>query len=156
MSTQEKSGPAPMDPSVRETSVAAPVANHPRTAYSLETLAQEMTNLFPETSVEFSSVNGFNVALDATFDVFSIDESDREHFVSLLRLVEDDHRIKDVNVEDDHVLVGAWPSMRTQDLREPFDLAAAYLVLTGDEPDYEAEDDDAVDLLDLLNGEDGR
>lgn len=120
-----------MDPSAREVSVPEVHVNNQRLAYALETLIAEVMELFPETLHEVSNYNGRNVALDVRFH----SEDDFDDLSTLLRLVADDARVAEVLVDEDdsYVLVALRPNPRTQDLRDPFNLGDALLVLAENE-----------------------
>lgn len=129
--------PEPMDPSIRENKVAAPKANHSRVCYAIETLVDEMADLFPETPVEYSNPNGRNTALDVLFDLTVLDEPDRALSGDLLMLTQEDPRVDLALLNHEpyysQVLVSMRNDPRTMDRREPFGLADAMLVLADDE-----------------------
>ena len=135
----------PMDPSIREQVIGTPATNNKRVCYAIKTLAAEVGELFPETPVEYSEYDGRNTALDATFDLTVLDESDRTLFRDLLRLCTTDERVREVLTEDDQVLVGIKSNPRTQDLRDWFNLADAWLVMA--EGHQAAEEPDDLDSL---------
>lgn len=124
--------PKPMDASAREQGTGIVVPNAKRECYALKTLVAEVEALFPETVYEASGYDGRNTALDVTFAVY-----ESPGLAELLSLVKSDERVMDVTEEDGHVLVEFHPWARTQDSREPFNLASAWLVLA---EGYEAEE----------------
>lgn len=139
--------PEPMDPEYVEAAVAAlpNSGNTYRICWSLKTLVSEVHGLFPEMPVEFSNVDGRNTALDATFDLTVLDESDRSLFRDLLRLCTTDERVREVISDSDQVLVGIKSNPRIQDSRDWFSLADAWLVMA--EGQQAAEEPDDLDSL---------
>lgn len=120
----------PMDAAIREARTGTPATNSERACYAAQTLADEVRSMFPETPVEYSNYNGRNTALDVSFDLTGMDESERSDLMPLLTMVEDtDLRVREVLAEDGSVLVSFWPSPRTQDSRDSFGLADALMVL---------------------------
>lgn len=141
----------PMDDGIRERAVGAPSTNSQRVCWAIKTLVAEVTNLFPETTVEYSNYDGRNTALDATFDISMLDaDTDRVDAMNLLALLGDpaynvDPRVDYVitSAEDAAVLVSMKASLRTQDSREPFGLADAYEIFAESaEPQYVWENDE--------------
>ncbi len=134
MKDKAKKGPEMMDPSLREGVVGVPATNRQRVCYTIQTLVAEFSDLFPETPVEYSNYDGRNTALDVSFNLTVLPEDGtRQNAITLLYLVSEDERVKQVISEDDVMLVSVWPNPRTQDDRTPFNLGDAYLVLAGDE-----------------------
>lgn len=131
---KKTSDPAPMDPTIPETTQPVAASNHPRVAYALQTLVAEVHHLFPETPVEYSNVDGRNTALDATFDLTVLDSTDRQGFRDLLRLITSDERVAEVLTDEDQVLVSIRSNPRTQDSRETFSLNDAWMVMHDDGP----------------------
>lgn len=128
----------PMDDGIREQAVGVPNANNRRVCYAIKTLVAEVLELFPETPVEYSNYDGRNTALDVTFDLTVLNADDRETLSTLLQLLGDrayseDQRIREVTYDDSAVLVSIISGPRTQDIREPFGLADAYVVLAEDD-----------------------
>lgn len=132
---------APMDDSVREAKVGTPATNTARACYAAKTLVAEVIDLFPETPAEYSKYDGRNTALDVTFDLTAVSMPDDDLLASLLELTSTDARVREVVMEDGTVLVSFRSNPITQDLRDPFGLSEALLVLTS------AEDDDETDSL---------
>lgn len=138
--SKKDTAPEPMDPGAQETTTPVVVVNHPRVCYAAQTLVAEVETLFPETPVEYANVNGRNVSLDVIFDLSSMDGHERDNFTALLELCRGDLRIAEVVVADESdqssVLVSFHNSALTQDLREPFGLEEAWLVMAEgyDEP----------------------
>jgi hypothetical protein len=119
-----------MDPSIREQATPDPIVTAKRDAYAVTTLVSEVMALFPEVTYETGSDSVRSVNTVVTFDDF---ESPDLH--PLLSLVESDVRVKSVE-RDDHdplIAVEFYPSLRTQDSRAPFGLAAAYDILNRDD-----------------------
>lgn len=129
--------PQPMDPSIREEGIATMHVNRKRPCWAAKTLVSEMDVLFPETPVEYSNYNLRNTALDVTFDLTTLDSTDREMAANLLELTSSDSRIEDVIVGagdmDGQVLVSFIANPRTQDSRAPFGLGDALDVLADDD-----------------------
>lgn len=128
----------PMDTSIGEKAVGSMHVNKTRVCWALKTLVAEVLELFPETPVEYANHDGRRTALSASFDLTVHDEQDADDIGALLILLNDpayneDPRIESVVYEEGqaHVLMRSDP--RTQDSREPFGLADAWLVLAGDE-----------------------
>lgn len=125
---ERKPEPQPMDPEAVESSVpVGPVANRQRNAYALDTLIEEVLSVFPETTYEVSGYNAFNTALHVVFHTEEFERLDE-----LISMVADDHRIEEVlyESEDRTILVALRPNLRTQDLRTPFHLPAAWTILS--------------------------
>lgn len=129
---KKQAAPAPMDASARE--IAQPVAsgNTPRDCWAIKTLVAEFTDLFPETSHETSNRDGRNTALAVTFYLGDLIEDDENAATNLLGLIGSDERVAHVTADDSHVLVEMRGNPRTQDSRESFGLADAYLVMIED------------------------
>lgn len=126
----------PMDAGAEEISNPVMATNTQRTAHGVKTLIAEVLELFPETPYEVSGYDGRNTALDVTFDLSNLDEGEQRQFMDLLSLVKSDIRVRGVITEEDSVLVEFRRSPRTQDSRDPFNLADAWSVLTeSEEPD---------------------
>lgn len=122
----------PMDPAAREAATAEPTENTKRVCYALRTLVGEVAELFPETPIEWTDYDGRNTALGVTFDLTA--NPDGAALGELLLLTKTDHRVLDVIVENGAAFVTMHSSARTQDLRDSFNLDAAYEVLVeGDE-----------------------
>lgn len=120
----------PMDVSINEQTVGTPHANQRRNAYALVRLVDEVHSLFPETPYKFSNYDGRNTALSVTFDLTTMDNDDAILFITLLALVKADPRVLDVIEDDGQILVDLFPSPRYQDIRDSFNLADAYSILT--------------------------
>lgn len=139
-----------------------PRANAPRQCWAIRTLVAEVEGLFPETPVTYTNVDGRNTALAVTFDLTSLSEDDRIDFTNLMQLLtdpayNDDQRIEYGIIEDEHVLISMRSSSRTQDLREPFGLADALHVLSGEVEEVDEEnhwDSGVIDLNALYSAED--
>lgn len=146
---KDKTEPQPMDDSTREVATAAPITRTQRPCGAIKQLVKEMHALFPETPVEYSNFDPYNRALDVTFDLTPLDaDTDKTNATNLLLLLADpahnvERRIEDVIVASDmdSVLVSMRASLRTQDNPEPFGLADALHILSGDEG-YDDDDDD--------------
>lgn len=142
-----------MDPGVTERRVGAPRPNSSRVCWAIKTLCEEVWALFPETPVEYSNVDGRNTSRDVTFDITALDSEEQATFTTLLTMLGDpayneDPRIREVVTGDGQVLVSMHGNPRTQDRREPFGLADAYLILT------EGDEDPFLPVHDLLAGND--
>ena len=142
----DESKSTPMDAGVQEKAQGAPSTNSPRACYAIKTLVAEFRNLFPETVTEYSNYDGRNTALSVTFDLTGIPEDDRGAATDLMTLLDDpayneDRRVEYVIVEDEQVLVTMRSNAQTQDSREPFGLADAYMVLAGEADDMAASDE---------------
>lgn len=116
-----------------------PHVNAPRQCWALKTLVAEMAELFPETPVEYSNVDGRNTALDVTFDCSMLGEEDQILLVNLFRTLEVDARVSQIMVGNDQMLVSMKSDSRTQDLRDPFGLADAWGILTDEDDGDEDE-----------------
>jgi hypothetical protein len=132
--------PTPMDPSIIEDRVGSAHVNTGRACYAAKTLVAEVEALFPGVPVDYSNRDGRSTALDVSFDLTVLDEPDGQDLVTLLTLLGDsahneDPRIREVMADPGtlQVLVGFRSNPRTQDSREPFGLADALDVLSGDE-----------------------
>lgn len=103
-----------------------PIANRQRNAYALDTLIAEVLEVFPETTHEVSGYNALNTALHVAFHPEEFERLDE-----VLSLIEDDVRVEEVLAErEDHtILVALHPNLRLQDLREPFNIKAAWTEL---------------------------
>lgn len=135
MSTPEKG--APMDPTFREDKTPVVASNRQRDCYALATLRMEVLDLFPETEWEVSEFDGRNVGHAITFTT-----PEEESLSDLLLLIESDHRVSQVTLPViGQTRVEFHHSMRTQDSREPFNLAEAWAEMFNGDEDY--EDDDA-------------
>lgn len=124
--------PAPMDPEAVETATPTPMSNNQRVCYALETLVAEAQQSFPGLSVEYSAFDGRNTALAATFDLTSVHEPEPSMLRDGLGLVVGDPRVADVVADESAVTVTMHSNPRTQDSREPFNLADAMFVLGGE------------------------
>lgn len=118
----------PMDPNAPESKTPIASINRARTCYAAQTLNFEVQEAFPETGVEVSNVNRYNVALDIAFDC-----SNEPDLAWLLQQLED-RRIKEIIEDEGQVLVSFHDSFRTQDSRDPFGLTDAALLLDEGEP----------------------
>lgn len=98
-----------------------------RNAYALDTLADEVTALFPGTGRTFGDPNAGKVALSVTFAL------EDPLLGEALRLVKDDPRVSGVGANDAEALVMVHDDARTRDSREPFDLAGLLAVVTEDD-----------------------
>lgn len=118
---------APMDDTVQEVSGKGRVStNNQRNVYALQTLIDEVRELFPETVVETSGYDGRNAAHDVTF---TLDTGDAI-LADLLTRVDDDERVEEVIDDGDmQVLVSFHHNARLQDKRDPFGLSEAFDVL---------------------------
>lgn len=129
-SAPNPTGLEPMDPSAEEVKRGAPIKHQPRLAYGLKTLIDEVYSLFPEVSHEATDFSPRGVALGVAFHSHETPEK----FPELLQLL-DDPRISEVlwDSQEDviHVLLHGNP--RTRDGREPYGLAEAWAVLSGEE-----------------------
>lgn len=131
-----------MDPGARETKTPEGVVRQPRPCWAIKTLVEEFRALFPETPVEYSNYNQFDTALDVTFDLSMLEPVEVYDVAMMFNLLGDpatnrDPRIDVVITGGEHheaqVLVSMRANARTQDSREPFGLADAWSVLTGEE-----------------------
>lgn len=119
--------PEPMDSSVREQAVGEPQETNFRTCYAAQTLLAEVKALFPETDTNVGFPNGRNVYLAVFFDLTDASAAVQNLFL----LIENDARVERVEFDDSQVCgVFFHNSSRTQDLRDSFGLADAWLVLT--------------------------
>lgn len=125
--------PEPMDAGVTEIRDGQVHVNSKRNAYALVQLVDEVRHLFPETPYEFGNYNGRNTALSVTFDLSMASGEEFDLFTQLLALVKTDQRVLDVINDDTSLLVDLFPSPRYQDLRDSFNLADAYSILTGED-----------------------
>lgn len=126
--------PEPMDVTAREARVGTAHHNHSRVCYAIKTLVAEVHELFPETPVEYSNFDGRYTALDVTFDLTVLDDEDEARLARLLSLIENDARVAEVIADEDGAaLVSIRSNPRTQDMRDPFGLGPAYLLLAGDD-----------------------
>lgn len=135
----------PMDPAVREVAAEGQaMSNAPRVCYAAQTLIEEFTELFPETTYETCDVDGRNTALGVKFAIGAIqDEEERSIAKTMIRTLTVSDRVyeaavyynvkigldHDVATEEGYVRFHSNP--RTQDSREPFGLAEAYEILAG-------------------------
>jgi hypothetical protein len=138
--------PTPMDPTTKEARVGTPAANNERACYAAKTLVAEVNELFPETPFEYSNHDGRNTALDVTFDLNGMDNDAALDLHHVLGLIDSDARVAGVIVEDEAVLVSFRSSPRTQDLRDPFGLADALMVLSGEPDEYSIDEDEEGSL----------
>jgi hypothetical protein len=143
--------PEPMDPTTREVAQGTPFTNHARVCGAIKQLVKEAHVLFPETSVEYSHIDGRNTALGVVFDLTPLDEDtariDAANLFALLgdKAYGDDKRIEGVHVESDGsgAVVLMRSSLRTQDDPSSFGLADAWSVLTASSDEgYDEEDDE--------------
>lgn len=136
----EADGPKMMDPSIPEVAVAAPMHVQRRACWAVETLAEEVTALFPETAVEHSAYNGRNTALGVTFDCTMLDDEDWTVARKVIGLIPVDARVQEIVVDGDQraLYVEMFANARTQDSREPFGLADAYALLIETEEEESA------------------
>lgn len=127
----------PMDPTTREVKNPVVATNRQRNCFALDTLVKEVRALFPEVEWEADDYDGRNVAHAVTFNPNGTDPIDG--LCDLLFLVESDNRVSYVTVGGvyTHVRVEFHHSARTQDNRESFDLADAWVVMG--EPDDEEQ-----------------
>lgn len=150
MSKDEKTA-QPMDALVHEDRHPVMKENSGRVCWAIKTLNEEVWALFPETPVEYSDQDGRNTALAVTYDLSALDEEDRVVLGDLLMLVRDDARVSLTLLNHDPyytaVLVSMHSSARTQDNREPFGLATALMILSGN------EDGDEDDLFTWEGGD---
>lgn len=138
--------PQPMDDSVREHAVGTAPTNRQRVCWAIKTLVEEVHALFPETTVEYGDYDGRSAALSVTFSLTPLpSEDDQIDLSNLFDILGTDERVSRVersDVMEVYVLMRSNP--RTQDNRDPFGLADAYLILSGDdddEPGWVFEDD---------------
>jgi hypothetical protein len=126
-----------MDPSIREQATPEPVVRAKRDVYAVRTLVTEVTDLFPEVSYETSNPGPFGGNVTVSFD-----QSDTPDLFPLLALIESDERVQSVGeTGDGDALVNFHANLRTQDSREPFGLAEAHAILTGESEAQWAEND---------------
>lgn len=138
----------PMDDGIRERSIGEMRPNAKRQCWAIKTLVAEVHALFPETVVSYDDYDGRNTALSVTFqlDGFNTD-TDADDLHNLLALLGDpahneDQRIERVTCGDDEVCILMRSDPRTQDSREPFGLADALSVLSGEDEGYADDGDD--------------
>lgn len=134
----DKKAPEPMDPSAPEKAVGEATQTKQRTCYAAKQLMSEVLHLFPETAYEIGRYNGRNVGLDVIFADVEPELDD------LLALAVDDPRIGYISSVEGYVLVAFLNQPRTYDLRDPFGLDEAWMVL-GDDLEsglLEADDDE--------------
>ena len=129
-----------MDPQAEEVQRAVAALPRVRVAYALETLIDEVTSLFPETTYDIIDRNGRGTGVSASFSTHECDG-----LKDLLLLIEDP-RIEGVVYDHREAIafVAVWNNPRTMDSREPFNLADAWLVLS----ESGAADSGESDLLD--------
>lgn len=137
----EPEEPKGMDPDFVTTTVSTPISG--RKAYALETLISEVDELFRGAPYTVSGVNGRGVALTVEF-------AHNRDLGDLLHLTADDPRVAAVFENEEATVVLFANDARTQDLRDPFNLAEAYNEMGGEwaqtEPDEnEADDSDTED-----------
>jgi hypothetical protein len=136
----------PMDAAAPERAQGEPATNNLRGCHAAKQLVLEVLDLFPETVWNFNTYNGRNVGLGVDF------LAEEDGLVDLLVLLGDsahngDPRITSVEVEDGNtVKVRFRNNPRTYDLRDPFGLSEAWIVLgedaTAGDPGYGPEDAD--------------
>lgn len=147
-----KAAPEPMDPSAREVANPEPITSTARVCYAAKTLLSEVAALFPDATYEDGERNGRGVLIGLTFELASLSEGDAIDLSTLLNLLSDpahneDPRIESVTEDEEEQLIGVAfrNDPRFYDLREPFGLADAMLVLAGEPDDdkgFVAENDE--------------
>lgn len=115
-----------MDPSAPESLTPGVTVRKARLAYSVETLIEEVMDLFPETTYEPSDMNVWGARDGVTFVTDGIDG-----LGDLLRLLASDTRVKEITSDSTEGLVDVQMhgSLRTMDSREPFGLSEIWGVL---------------------------
>ena len=130
--TRTAKASAPMDATVIE-SLNPPTRkpNNQRDCYAIETLADEVLDLFPGTEVQTSNYTILNTAVDVQFAVG--EQGDRGLLTLLSLLPKTDGRVLAVEIdeEDGLALVRMRPNLRTQDSRESFALSRAWEIICG-------------------------
>lgn len=126
--------PQPMDPNADEAKVGKPAFNHRRTCYAIQALVAEVRALFPETVYKATNYDRRGTALSVTFMTDTT-----EGLGQLLELVRPDVRVLDVSKDsvDPSVTVTFRSSPRLQDLRDTFNLAQAWAILSEGRKDSE-------------------
>ena len=125
--------PGQMDRSLRETVDGVPHVNTKRPCWAAKTLAEEVTELFPETRITYDNYDGRGAALDLGIDMADLNSQGREDLSQLIHLLGGAEGRIDVAVEDVSertILVSFRSSARTQDSREPYGLGEALDVLS--------------------------
>lgn len=145
MKNQSKKTVTPMDDGIREQAVGTPFTNTARQCWAIKTLVAEVDHLFPDTPTTYGDYDGRNTALSVTFDFMTVDDSEREYVLDLMRMLgdsahNDDFRIASVEVVGWEVEVKMRSNPITQDKRDSFGLIEAWSVL------FEDEDSDPDDL----------
>lgn len=132
MASKKSKADTPMDPGARESATPVQTTNTARTCHAIKQLVSEVAELFPETTPVYSNYDLRNTALDVQFDA-----SMCPALLGLLELVESDSRVELVliDLEEQLALVSFKSNPRTQDLRTPFNLADAWLILS-DEAEF--------------------
>lgn len=128
----------PMDASVREDSIGHVHVNNERPCWAIKTLLAEVKDLFPET--ENVVVHGYNergVGLSVTFDLTTVDPAVWE----LYGMLSEDTRVEEVVSDEGNCTVVFRNNARTQDLRDEFGLAEAWMILSDDGDDNGDEEE---------------
>lgn len=138
----------PMDDSTVERKTGTPTTNHQRVCGAIKQLVKEVTDLFPETIVEYSNYDGRNTALDVTLDFSKVGEEAADLLLLFSLDFDAEPRVDYVLVGDESktVMVSMISSLRTQDSRDEFGVVDAYEVLTGDDKDLVGWVDEAADF----------
>lgn len=146
MSKNDKT-PEPMDAGAPERSTGAAATNNQRVCYALVTLMNEIHALFDSVVPEYVEPDGRNTLLAVSLDLSSMDDDDRIDLTALLSILSDS-RIENVAVDEgeESAYIKIRSNPRTQDLRDPFGLADALLVLAGEPDEAAVVEDDALVL----------
>lgn len=125
--TKASEAPKPMDPDHTPNSGAS--SARVRNAYALDTLIEEVTDLFPETTYEVGEPTQWNARTSVVFVTDGI-----EGLAGLLPLLASDERVKEITEDEKEGLVeiALLPSLRSMDGRHPFGLAEAWGVISED------------------------
>ena len=84
---QTKQTPGQMDRSLRETVDGVPHVNTKRPCWAAKTLAEEVTELFPETRITYDNYDGRGAALDLGIDMADLNSQGREDLSQLIHLL---------------------------------------------------------------------
>lgn len=129
-----KDTPQPMDASIREDAHPVAKTNHQRTCHAIKQLVEEVLDLFPETTMVYGDYDMRNTALSVEFT--TEDAEDQRVLGDLLSLIIVDPRVESSDAE----IVKFKSNSRTQDLRDSFNLADAWLELGEDSPSWDGGD----------------
>lgn len=108
----------------------------PRNVYALDTLLREVDGIFPDMPFEIVGKSRFGAGIAVQFETTG--DLDLIGLYALLNLIKDDNRVQDVTTEDVYVVVEFWDAPPIMDLRDPFNLAAAWAILNDPDEDTSA------------------